>query len=131
MSRFLYLAPTQILFIHSEIIAETGGTNGVRDLNLLESAAARPQSSFDGHDLYQNIFTKSAALFESLVRNHPFIDGNKRTALSANGLTLELNGYNLQTTKDEDVLITLKIAENLVTFEEISAWLKKHSQTIK
>jgi len=68
------------------------GSHGVRDLHLLEAAAARPQATFEGKDLYSDIFSKAAALLDSIIRNHPFLDGNKRTAIGAACLFLERNG---------------------------------------
>ena len=68
----------QVLFIHSRLITETGGTAGLRDIGLLESAMARPFASFDGKDLYPGLFAKASAMLDSLVNNHPFLDGNKR-----------------------------------------------------
>ena len=69
-----YLTPEQILFLHARLIEETGGGEGVRDVGLLLSAIARPQASFDDKDLYPDIFSKAAALMDSLIRNHPFLD---------------------------------------------------------
>ena len=75
-----YLTAEQVLFIHARLIAETGGSHGVRDLSGLESAVERPQATFDGKELYPDLFMKTAALLDSLVNNHPFVDGNKRIA---------------------------------------------------
>ena len=67
------------MVIHDEVIEETGGSPGIRDIHLLESAVARPQASFEGDDLYPDIFSKASALGHSIIRNHAFLDGNKRT----------------------------------------------------
>ncbi len=75
-----YLSAEQVLFIHSRLIDETGGSHGIRDTGLLQAAVERPKATFGGKDLYPDIFYKAAALLESLIKNHPFIDGNKRTA---------------------------------------------------
>jgi len=88
-----YLTPEQVLFLHSRLIAETGGGHGVRDLGMLLSALGRPQATFDEKDLYPDLFSKAAALMDSLVCNHPFVDGNKRTAITAAALFLGANGY--------------------------------------
>jgi death on curing protein len=82
----------QVLFIHARLIQETGGTHGARELDLLLSAVARSQYIFDGQDLYPDLCLKASALFQSLIGNHPFVDGNKLTAISATGLFLQLNG---------------------------------------
>ena len=90
-----YLSAEQILFIHARLIEETGGRHGVRDLSMLLSALGRPQASFDDQDLYPDLFSKAAALMDSLIRNHPFVDGNKRTGATAAGVFLRRNGYRL------------------------------------
>jgi death-on-curing protein len=85
-----YLTAEQVLFIHARLIAETGSEHGVLDLGLLQSAVARPQATFDKQDLYPDLFSKTAALLESLIGNHAFVDGNKRTAITAAGLFLRI-----------------------------------------
>ncbi|HUM70888.1 MAG TPA: type II toxin-antitoxin system death-on-curing family toxin, partial [Chloroflexota bacterium] len=90
-----YLTAQQVLFIHARLIATTGGEHGVRDIGLLESAVARPQATFDGVELYPDLFHKAAALMESLAQNHPFVDGNKRTAITATAMFLRRNGRRL------------------------------------
>ncbi|TSC87590.1 MAG: death-on-curing family protein [Microgenomates group bacterium Gr01-1014_7] len=75
-SKVQYLTVVQVLFIHDQMVKRFGGSFGVRDLGLIESAVARPEASFDGQDLYTNIFDKAAALLQSLLKNHPFVDGN-------------------------------------------------------
>ena len=86
------LSAQQVLFIHARLIEATGGEHGVLDLGLLQAAVARPQATFDGADLYASLFQKAAALMESLAQNHPFVDGNKRTAITAAALFLLQNG---------------------------------------
>ena len=90
-----YLTVEQLLFLHSRIIDETGGLHGVRDLKLLQSAIARPKTTVGGKEAYAGVFSKAAALMESLARNHPFLDGNKRTAIAGAGIFLLRNGYKL------------------------------------
>ncbi len=85
-----YLSVEDILLIHREMLARFGGTEGVRDMNGLSSAIGRPQSGY-----YADTIEEAAALFESLAKNHPFIDGNKRTAVTATAVFLMLNGYKL------------------------------------
>ena len=74
-----YLSTTQIIDLHKKIIAQTGGSEGIRDYGALDSAAAQPQMTFGGEDLYPSIVEKASALGYSLIQNHPFIDGNKDT----------------------------------------------------
>lgn len=126
-----YLTAEQVLFIHSRIIDETGGAHGVRDIGLLQSAVARPQATFSGGDLYPELISKAAALMESLARNHPFLDGNKRTAISATGLFLAINGIRLETTQKELERFALNVALKKLSRDEAAAWLKKHIQETK
>lgn len=122
-----YLTPQQILFLHSRIIAETGGSHGVRDLGALEAAAARPRMTFDGEELYPDVFSKAAALMESIIRNHPFVDGNKRTGIAAAALFLLRNGWLLTASNEEVEEFTLRVARSEATFDDIVHWLRQHT----
>lgn len=102
----------------------------VRDIGLLESAVGRPLASFDGKDLYPDIFYKSAALLQSLLKNHPFVDGNKRTALSSAGLFLRINGYMLRNMHKEEVKFAIRVDNEHLSLEQIAAWLKRHTKKI-
>lgn len=121
-----YLSVKDILLLHGMAIDASGGSHGLRDLGLLESAVARPQSSFAGEDLYLNLFLKAGALIHGLLRNHPFIDGNKRTSMYSAMTFLELNGYKFKATQKEVVKFTLKVENKNLSVEQISKWLKKH-----
>lgn len=125
-----YLTPQKVLFIHDQVVKRTGGSSGVRDIGLVESAVYRPQASFDAKDLYKTVFDKAAALLQSLLKNHPFIDGNKRTALTSSGLFLRLNGYKLINAKKEEVEFAIRVDNQHLDIEEISKWLKKNSKKI-
>jgi death-on-curing protein len=125
-----YLTAEQVLFIHARLISETGGTHGVRDLSLLLSAVARQQVTIDGHDLYLNIFSKAAALLESLIGNHAFLDGNMRTAITSAGLFLRINGYQLTTDNHQLKAFTLLCAKRLISLEQMVLWLETHSGQI-
>jgi len=125
-----YLRISQILVIYDEVIRETGGSGGIRDINLLESSVARPQATFGGDDLYPDLFSKAAALGHSIIRNHSFIDGNKRTGYMAMRIFLNVNGYDLKAGLDEKYRFVMEIAEKIINEESISEWLKKHSQKI-
>ena len=125
-----YLTAEQILFLHARLVAETGGSHGVRDLSLLFSAAGRPQASFDDQDLYPDLFAKAGALMDSLIRNHPFLDGNKRTGVAAAALFLRINGYWLDTTNAELEKFTLEVTNSQHTMEEIVVWLQAHARAI-
>ncbi|MEZ4594437.1 MAG: type II toxin-antitoxin system death-on-curing family toxin [Chloroflexota bacterium] len=121
-----YLTPQEVLFIHARLIATTGGEHGIRDLGLLESAVARPQATFDGADLYPNLFLKTAALMQSLSQNHPFVDGNKRTAITAAAMFLQLNGTRLQTTNAEMERFTMMVVGERPSLELMAAWVKEN-----
>lgn len=123
-----YLTPQQVLYIHTQVVKRTGGSQGVRDLSLVESAVFRSQASYGGEDLYPTIFLKAAALLQSLLMNHPFIDGNKRTALSSAGLFLLLNGYRLANSQQEEVDFAVSVDNKHLSIEVIASWLEKHSE---
>lgn len=122
-----YLTPENILQIHFEVIEETGGSHGLRDVGLLESAAKRPKASVGGKDLYPNLFLKGAALVHSLLLNHPFVDGNKRTAVLALMEFFLLNGREISATQKEVVNLALWVENKKPEIEEIAAWIKKHA----
>ena len=121
------LTVEQVLFLHARLIEETGGAHGVRDLSLLESAVARPWATFGSRDLYPDLFSKAAALLDSLIHNHPFVDGNKRTGIAAAALFLRQNGYRLTATNEELEEFPLLVAESRPGVAEIAAWLQTHT----
>jgi death-on-curing protein len=123
-----YLTLEEVLLLHARLIQRTGGSGGVRDVGLLESALARPRATSGGEDLYPDLWHKAAALMHSLIKNHPFVDGNKRTALTATGLFLELNGYMLTASNDEAARFALQAAVGDVDVEAMAAWIESHSQ---
>ena len=125
-----YLSPQQVLAIHDQLVKRFGGSLGLRDVGLLESAVARPQASFGGEDLYPTIFNKAAALMHSLLKNHPFVDGNKRTALASCGIFLKWNGYLLINSHQEELEFALKVENESMDFEVIAVWLEWHVQKI-
>jgi death on curing protein len=122
-----YLAPERVLFIHSRLVAVTGGSHGVRDLGLLLSALGRPQASFEDKDLYPSLFMKTAALMDSLIRNHPFVDGNKRTAITSAALFLRINGWRLVVENEEMVRFTLACAQSQLSLDEMAGWFEEYS----
>ena len=121
-----WLSEAQILAIHERLLAEHGGLTGVRDVGLLKSALDRPQNLF----AYEkpSTFDLAAAYAFGIARNHPFIDGNKRTALMAAYTFLGRNGYQLIASEENAVLTTLSLAAGELTQEAFSAWLKQESK---
>src|SRR3990172_6365399 len=122
-----YLTPEQVLFIHYRLMEETGGAHGIRDLTLLESALARPMAAFGNSDLYKDPFIKAASLMQSIIKNHPFVDGNKRTAITAASILLQRNNYTLTASNKELEQFTLKVASTNTEIGKIAGWFKKHS----
>lgn len=125
-----YLSPQQVVLIHDRMLKRFGGSAGLRDVGLLESAVGRPQASFDRNDLYVTIFDKAAALLQSLLKNHPFVDGNKRTALTSAGIFLKINGYQLINAHKEEVEFAIRVDNEHLSLEHIASWLKKHTKEI-
>lgn len=110
------------------MIRKFGGSWGIGDLGLLESAVLRPQASFDKKDLYPGVFNKAAAFLQSLLKNYPFVDGNKRTALTSAGIFLKMNSYNLKNYHKKEVEFAIQIDNENLSLGQISKWLKKHSK---
>lgn len=123
-----YLEADEVLLIHERILAKFGGAGGVRDWGLLDSAVKRPHAFFSGRELYPDLFTKAAALGHSLVLNHPFVDGNKRTAWEAMHTFIEENGHVLQAHPDEIVELMLCIEDKSLGVEQIAQWLQERSR---
>lgn len=124
-----YLYPNQVLYLHKRVLEVSGGAQGVRDLGLLESAVYRPQATFGGADLYPDLFSKAAALGHSLIKNQPFLDGNKRTGFESMRLMLRMNGFDLRAAEDQKFDFVLKISSDPETDEHrIADWLKEHSR---
>ena len=125
-----YLYPNQIVYLHQRIVAASGGSEGLRSKNLLESAVYRPQATFGGQDLYPDLFIKVAVLGHSIIQNHPFIDGNKRIGFEAMRLMLRLNGHDVRAGVNEKFNFVMAIAEKKVDEHQIAEWLKKHSRPL-
>lgn len=126
-----YLTVKDVILLHNLAIDNFGGSHGIRDFGLLESAVMRPQASFGGQDLYETIFLKIAAMLHSLLLNHMFVDGNKRTAMFAAMTCLELNNYTFNAPQKEVVKTAMWIENQKPSLEEIAAWLKKNSKKVK
>lgn len=111
------------------MIQKYGGSSGVRDMGMLESAANRPFATFGGEDLYTNIFLKAGAFIQSIVKNHPFIDGNKRTAFSGSIAFLLANGIFISVNTNQAVNYMIKVANENLSVDEIAVWLKKNTKS--
>lgn len=124
----VYLSLEQVLELHRLEIRRFGGSAGLRERGSLEAALARPQMTFAGEDLYPDVESKAAAVMHSLVMNHPFVDGNKRTGAAVAELFLNLNGVELEAADDDLVAITLSVARGEVNAEALAIWLRQRSQ---
>ncbi len=124
----VYLSLEQVLELHRLEIRRFGGSAGLRDRGGLEAALARPQMTFGGEDLYPDVESKAAALMHSLVMNHPFVDGNKRTGAVVGELFLNLNGVELEVDDDDLVAITLSAARGELSAEALAIWLRQRSR---
>lgn len=121
-----FLSFTEVELIHADQIASFGGTAGIRDIGLLESALAQPEATFAGELLHPTLFDQAAAYLYHLSRNHPFIDGNKRTAFAVMDTFLELNGYTLTLTNDQIYELVLRVAQGQMNKEELAIILKSN-----
>ncbi len=121
-----WLTEAQVLAIHERLLAEHGGLAGVRDKGLLKSALDRPQNLF----AYEKptTFDMAAAYAHGIAKNHPFLDGNKRTALASAGIFLERNGYQLTASEEKAVVATLELASGQMNQQSFSTWLKQESK---
>jgi death on curing protein len=126
MQHIRFLMPYEIIRIHASQINRFGGIHGIRDYGLLESATFEPQASFGGEYLYKDIFNMSAAYAYSIIKNHPFIDGNKRTGTLSALMFLDYNGYETSANQDQLFELAIAIAISKITIEEIASFLKKH-----
>ena len=123
-----YLTVEELLAIHDRLLEETRGSFGVRDENLLHSLIERPRASFGGSEQFPTLFLKGAVYLESIATYHVFVDGNKRTALTAASIFLTINGYEIELPIDETESFMLAVAQRQVPLPEIAAWLEKHAQ---
>ncbi len=115
-----FLSLDEVLELHADQISSFGGTPGVRDEGLLESALAQPQATFGGQFLHPTISEQAAAYLYHIAMNHPFIDGNKRTAFAVTDTFLRLNGCALNLTDDRAYDLVMRVARGTMTKEELS-----------
>lgn len=121
-----FLTLDDVLESHAEQIAQYGGIEGVRDIGLLESALAQPESMFGGQYLHADIFAMAAAYMFHLTKNHPFMDGNKRVGLESALVFLEINGHTVDASDEELVDLTLSAASGQSTKQRIADFFRTH-----
>ncbi len=125
----MILFPTldESLELYEKVIQEFGGTYGIRDMGLLESALYRPQTGY-----YDDVFTMAASLMESLLLNHPFVDGNKRMAFFLTDIFLRMNGYKIKTLPQKGCQFIENVIKNDKNrLNKITAWLKTHQVSLR
>ena len=120
------LSKTQILLLHEQLIAETGGSSGLRDEGMLDSALNAPFQTFGGEDVYPSLQQKAARLCFGLVKNHPFVDGNKRIGAHVMLVFLALNGIELQHTQTELSDVILQLAAGTIQSSDLLNWVLTH-----
>jgi len=126
--RWLNLA--EVLELHRQLIAQSGGSPGIRDLNLLEASLAQPWQTFGGIDLYPEFLQKVACLGFSLIQNHPFVDGNKRIGHAAMEVVMVLNGLELMVSVNEAEAAVLKVATGSLDRDGLAQWLAQHQSLL-
>ena len=125
-----YLTLDDVYAIHQRMIHIGGGRIDIHDFTLLHSAVERPKASFGGKELYPTVWKKASALLQSLVKNHPFDDGNKRTAYYSTKRFLRMNGYILNASLRDILLFMVSVDVKNLSIEQIGNWLKKHSKKL-
>ena len=118
------ISVSETIYIHDILIERFGGSSGIRDVGLLESALARPFQTFDGDELYPESIEKAAALIQSLLNNHPFVDGNKRIGYVIMRLFIIESGNDIIATQNEKYDFVIKIASGELDFKGICNWIR-------
>lgn len=120
------LSKSQVLLIHDQLISETGGSSGLRDEGILDSALNAPFQTFSGEDVYPSLQQKAARLCFGLVKNHPFVDGNKRIGAHVMLVFLALNGIELQHSQTEFSDVILQLAAGEIEATDLLHWILAH-----
>ena len=126
MKEPVWILPEAVLAIHQMVLAEHGGLPGIRDQKLLDSALARPRQRLS-YDENASIFELAASYSFGLARNHPFVDGNKRIALTVAAVFLEMNGYSLDAPEAEAVIMYEQLASGDIAEDSLADWFRKSS----
>ena len=121
-----YLTLSEVLYVYEQVMRQSGGAVGVRDLGALESAVAQPRMTGGGEELYPTVAEKAAALGFSLVLNHPFVDGNKRVGHAAMETFLLLNGWEIRASVDEQERVILQLAAGDLRRDQFADWIRAH-----
>ena len=122
----IILTPDEVIELHEKLIIATGGSPGIRDIGLLESAVLGCYQAFDGEDLYPTVIEKAARIAYAVCKNHPFLDGNKRTAVASMLVILRINDIFLLYSQQELIMLGLGIADGSIAYEDIVVWINAH-----
>ena len=122
------ISEKEVLEIHAILIERFGGSDGIRDKELLDSALNRPYQTFDGNELYPTPIDKAAAILESIVKNHPFVDGNKRTGYVLARLLMMSKQLDIQAEQGQKYQLVISISKGEISFDQIKEWLEKNSR---
>jgi len=130
MKNINFIPKKVILYFHEQLIQIYGGSTGIRDEKLLDSAIQQPKSTFEGKYLHDSIFKMASAYGFHLCKNHPFIDGNKRISLVAMDTFLQNNGYEITASEKETYKIMMKLSSESLSKDELTKWLKENTTSI-
>ena len=131
MKELIWIADVVVLAIHRRQLAEHGGLDGIRDEGLLQSALYRPQNLLAYSESPPDVASLAAAYAYGIVKNHPFVDGNKRTAYVVMRTFLKLNGYDIQSSSEEKYQVWISLAEGKLSENELASWVRKHLFELK
>ena len=122
----IILTVEEVLELHKMLVATTGGAAGVRDIGLLESAVMGCHQTFDGVMLYPTVIEKAAQIAFAICKNHPFVDGNKRAAVTAMGVMLDMNNIAISFSQAELIHLGLGLADGSLGYNDILQWIESH-----
>jgi len=131
MKKVIFLPKKLVLLFHEQLIQTYGGSHGIRDEKLLDSALGQPEATFEGKYLHDNLIKMAAAYGYHICNNHPFIDGNKRIALVAMDVFLQRNGYEIKATEKETYSMMMKLASGKFSKDELVQWLESNVTSIR
>lgn len=126
-----FIPPEIVPIIHADLIKRYGGSLGIRDTRLLDSALAQPQMTFDGRYVHKTLFDKAAAYGFHLCKNHPFVDGNKRVSFVIMDMFLQKNGWEINASEEEAYIMMIELAGSKLSKPQISKWLRDHCIRLK
>ena len=126
-----YLSEEDILLIHNRIIDRIGGLHGIRDRNAIQSAIGQPRQTVFGKELYATLFLKAAVYARNIIAHHPFLDGNKRTGVTAASVFLSENGRAIEAKEGEFYSLAMHIVEDKWDYEEIAEWFESRATKVR